>query len=200
MAEASDFSSVNEFKEHLINNLAHVIAGVHCKRLQNTCELLGGLYNEVGKYLSRTGHVRRELFATSPDLPRGGLLQQAEEPTQQTHQWLSGLNPCNEVYAWPSEVLSVKIEDATSIDQRYAPVCSPISVASAERDDVYLPYVLSDSEDSHQVLPEDLSQQIATDTPTNMMECNELYITMLKNYADEWGFSLQNEFAMDNIL
>ena len=192
MAEASDFSSVNEFKEHLINNLAHVIAGIHCESLWNTRALLGELYDEVNEYLSRTTHVRRELFTTPPDLPRGGLFagQQAEEPTQQTHQWLSGLNPCDEVYAWPSEVLSVKIEDTTSIDQRYAPVCSPISVASAK----------SNSEDSHQVLPEDLSQQIATDTPINMMECNDPYIAMLKNYADEWGFSLQKEFATDNIL
>ena len=218
MAEASDFPSVREFKEHLINNLAHVIAGVHCGRLQHTCDLLGGLYNEVDMYLARTGHVRRELFPPFPqgallsqvyrnrqgELPRGGLFtrQQAEVTDQQTCE----LNPCNEVDAWrvqnhPSEVLSVKIEDATSVDQRYTPVCSPISDASTESDDVYLPYVLSDPEDS-QVLsdPEDLSQQIATDTPLNMAECNESYIAMLKNYADEWGFSLQKEFATDNIL
>ena len=79
MAEASDFSSVNEFKEHLINNLAHVIAGVHCKRLQNTCDLLGGLYNEVAMYLARTGHVRRELFAPSPQETL--LMNQAENHT-----------------------------------------------------------------------------------------------------------------------
>ena len=74
-------------------------------------------------------------------------------------------------------------------------MCSPISVTSTESD-------LSNPEDSPQVLsdPEDLSQQIATDTPINMMECNDPYIAMLKNYADEWGFSLQKEFATDNIL
>ena len=110
MAEACDIvPSVKEFKERLINNLGHLIAGIHCERLQNTRTRLDGLYNEVDEYLARTGHVRRELFATSPELPKGGLFtgQQAEnhgecpgkhteepDPDQQIRQWLSGLNSC----------------------------------------------------------------------------------------------------------
>ena len=198
MAEACDIvPSVKEFKERLINNLGHLIAGIHCERLQNTRTRLDGLYNEVDEYLARTGHVRRELFATSPKLPKGGLFtgQQAEESDQQTRQWLSGLNSCISDEVDAGGPLNHPSEEV------YLPVYSPISDASTESADVYLSRVLSDSEDSNQILsdPEDLSQQIATDIPINMMECP--YNAMLMNYANEWGFSLnQEDLAMDNIL
>ena len=190
--------SVKEFKERLINNLGHLIAGIHCEGLQNTRIRLDGLYNEVDEYLARTGHVRRELFATSPKLPRGGLFtsQQAEnhrecpgkhteepDPDQQIRQWLSGLNSCISDEVDAGGPLNHPSEEV------YLPVYSPISDASTESADTY---ILSDPEDSHQVLsdPEDLSQQIATDIPINMMECDNPYNAMLMNYANEWGFSL----------
>ena len=196
MAEAYN-PSIKEFKEHLIYNLGHLIAGIHCESLRDTRARLDGLYNEVNKYMAKTSHVRRELFATPPELPKGGLFtgQQAEESDQQTHE-NCGLIISNEV-----DLLPVKIESVDS--PVYAPVYSPISDASTESAGVYLSHVLSDSEDSTQILsdPEDLSQQIATDTPINMMECNNPYISMLKNLANEWGFSLnQEDLAMDNIL
>ena len=57
--------SVKKFKEGLITDLGHLIAGIPSEKLQNTRAHLYRLYLKVDEYLARTRCIRKELFQWS---------------------------------------------------------------------------------------------------------------------------------------